>query len=67
MVVRPARVGPVQASVLDRAARSRLHLVIPGSYRERRALHSLAARGIVSPAPGLPGAWAVAEEIPRGK
>ena len=51
-------VGPIQARLLDRAASSSHHYVMP-SGRERKAAARLTSRGLLTPAPGLPGVLAV--------
>jgi hypothetical protein len=50
-------VGPVQASLLDRVARSPLRYVAPGGFLELRAARRLAARGILVRAWGWPGLY----------
>jgi hypothetical protein len=51
------RMGRVQRRVWDRACASRLGLVKPSGWRERRACKRLADRALLKPALGYPDTW----------
>lgn len=50
-------IGPLQASILERASQSSAGNVMPADARERKALRRLERREIVTPVPGLPDVW----------